>query len=456
MLPSRIGHYEITGVLGSGGMSIVYRAIQPSLNRVVALKVLAPMLEHDPVAVERFRQEATSAARLKHPNIVTIYEANVSAPPHYIAMEFLDGGSLADRLARGPLPLGDAIRIGGQIALGLDHAHRRGVVHRDVKPSNVMFDSDGKTAVTDFGISRVLDQTKFTVPGAKLGTPDYMSPEQARGQEADHRSDLYSLAVVVYEMLTGRTPFRSPEPLVTMRQIVEDPVPSARAINPSLPSGVDGVLLKALAKDPRQRYQNCTAFWRELIAVSQGTAVRPRARHRRRALVGVLIGVAVGLATLLGALLLADRRQTPVSPRAGGGVEGRPAGQRSQTGGRRESAPGDRDSGAALGSGPPIREGEAQRFIPGRQPDTPGPRAPVGPPPGQVARPGARAAGNAMQDAAVGRGGADDPGRRPSPAADAPSRRAHAGTRRRQTLNRQAGGAERSTRRQSSSNLKQP
>jgi len=309
--PERIGGYRIESMLGSGGMSVVYRAVQPGTNRVIALKVLAPALEGDPAALDRFSREAKAAASLRHHNIVTIYEANVDTSPRYIAMEYLEGGTLADRLRARRIPVVEALSIADQISSGLEHAHRRGVVHRDVKPSNVMFDAEGRVVITDFGIARAGRGGR----DGRMGTPQYMSPEQAKGQEADHRSDVYSLAVLVYEMLTGRVPFSRPEPLATLRQVAEDPPPPPRRLNPALPPRVDRVLLRALDKNPDRRYQSAQAFHRELLAAcrSPGKLRGTRPSRRRGALVGgVIAGLLVAALLLTG--LLMGREPLPAGP----------------------------------------------------------------------------------------------------------------------------------------------
>lgn len=255
-----IGPYEIICELGQGGMAKVFRALQPSVNRVIALKVLPSQLETDPTSVARFRQEAETAANLAHENIVKVWDASINQPPYHIAMEFLEGGTLSDRIESGPLPVGEAVKIMIAVCSALEHAHQRGVVHRDIKPANIMFDGKNRPVVTDFGIARAASQTRLTATGASFGTPDYMSPEQARGAAVDHHTDIYSLGVVLYEMLTGRPPFISDSPLVTMRQIIDDPVPPPSLLNPLIPKSLESVVLKALAKAPEARYQSGAAF----------------------------------------------------------------------------------------------------------------------------------------------------------------------------------------------------
>jgi len=264
----QIGPYRVVEELGRGGMSNVYKAIQPSVNRVVALKVLHSALETDETAVRRFAKEAETAANLTHPNIVKVWDASTRCPPYYIAMEFLDGGTLADRLAAGPLPLEEAVAITQTMCSALDHAHGKGIVHRDIKPTNIVFDRTGKPVLTDFGIAKASGQTRLTAAEQTPGTPDYMSPEQARGQKMDHRTDLYSLAMVVYEMVAGRTPFASDNPLVTMNQIINETVPRPSAYGANVPRAVEAVLIRAVAKTPGERYQSGAEFAGELVAAA--------------------------------------------------------------------------------------------------------------------------------------------------------------------------------------------
>jgi len=305
-VPSEIGPYLIESVLRVGGTSIVYRAVDPVLGRHVAIKRLHPRLEDDPTAVARFRREAIFAAKLKNPNIVVIHEAKVDPPPpYYIAMEFLEGGSLADRLGEGRrLPVADVLSVTRQVSEGLEHAHRQGLVHCDIKPGNIMFHADGRIAITDFGISRVVDQATTPLTAGRSGTLEYMSPEQVRGEELDHRSDVYSLGVVVYQMLTGRTPFRGTEPLVVMRQILDDAPPAPRSLDPEIPVRAEAVLLQALAKDRARRPRDAMSFCWELARAYRGRTEW----WRKVALAAVLLAAAV----MIG--LVASRIQKRTAP----------------------------------------------------------------------------------------------------------------------------------------------
>ena len=268
---TQIGPYVIIERLTPGAMGDVYKAHQPSLKRMIFLKLLPSERESDETAVRRFRQEGETAARLRHDNIVTVYDAHVDEPPYYIAMEFLEGRPLSDLLAeRGCLTPEEAISIVRQIALALDHAHSKGIIHRDVKPANIMIDANGRATLTDFGIAKATDQTRLTMDGARFGTPDFMSPEQAKGLRVDHRTDLYSLGAVLYYAVTGQPPFVADDPLAVMHKIInEDPVPPGH-LNPQVSPALEQVILVALQKAPAARYQSGADFASALdVAVVQ-------------------------------------------------------------------------------------------------------------------------------------------------------------------------------------------
>lgn len=251
LIGRNIGQYQITERLGRGGMASVYRAVQPSLNRNVAIKVLPPNLAMDPTFLERFRREATSVATLQHPNILPVYDFGQDQDLSYIVMMLVGGGTLRDRIGR--IPLTTSVRIASQIADALDHAHSQGIVHRDVKPTNVLMPRDDWALLADFGIARLTEAAGLTSAGTGIGTPEYMSPEQAMGKTADGRADVYSLGILLFEMVTGQLPF-SGEPFSIMRQQVQDPVPRASSVNPSVPPALDRIIELATQKDPAQRY----------------------------------------------------------------------------------------------------------------------------------------------------------------------------------------------------------
>ncbi|HUS71196.1 MAG TPA: SUMF1/EgtB/PvdO family nonheme iron enzyme [Anaerolineae bacterium] len=252
-----LGKYRIMQELGRGGFAVVYKALDTSLDRTVALKVLKPHYLDEPEFVARFHQEARSAANLFHAHIVTIFEVGEVEGSHFIAMRYLEGQTLSQIIKqKGPLELKQALAIIEQIASALDHIHSHDLVHRDVKPSNIIVGDDGHATLTDFGIVRAADGTRYTTTGASMGTPEYMSPEQAEGQELDHSSDLYSLGVVAYEMLTGRVPFQADTPLAVLRGHADKSPPRPTNLNPELSHQVEEVLLKALAKDKAERFHS--------------------------------------------------------------------------------------------------------------------------------------------------------------------------------------------------------
>jgi serine/threonine-protein kinase len=236
-------------------MATVYRAYQTSLNRYVAIKILATWMAQDSQFVQRFRQEALAAGGLRHPNILNILDAGTLDGQHYIIMDYAPGGTLADRFRQGAISPDQAADLVAQIADALDHAHRRGIVHRDIKPSNILMDEDGRPLLADFGIAQAMGTgPRLTQSGASIGTPEYMSPEQSQGERVDGRSDIYSLGIVLYQMLTGRVPFQATTPVATLYQVVHEPPPPPRLLNPNIPPYLESIILRALAKQPEQRF----------------------------------------------------------------------------------------------------------------------------------------------------------------------------------------------------------
>jgi len=262
----KLGLYEIVAPLGEGGMAAVYRAYQPSMNRHVALKILPQHFASDPQFTGRFQQEAKVLAKLQHPHILPIFDFGQANGYTYIVMPLVESGTLTDLLESGPLSLKQIRALIWQIGEALDYAHARGLIHRDVKPSNVLVDGRGNSMLTDFGLAKIVEgSAKFTETGGLLGTPAYMSPEQGRGLPLDGRSDIYSLGVILYEMATGRQPFDAETPIAIVFKHIQDPLPPPRDLNPNLPEAVEAVILKALAKDPADRYQTA----REMVEALQ-------------------------------------------------------------------------------------------------------------------------------------------------------------------------------------------
>ena len=244
--------YQILKKINQGGMSTVYLATQRSMGRQVALKVMSPVLNADPIFSERFQREANIVGQLSHPNIVAIHDIGRYRSLNYIAMDFLPGGSVADALTRGAIEPLEALHITRQIAMALDHASNKGYVHRDLKPENILFREDGSAVLTDFGVARAVARTtRMTNTGMVVGTPHYMSPEQARGAAVDGRADLYSLGVVFYEMLTSAVPFQAEEAVAIAIKHLTDPIPRL----PARHSLYQGLIDRFLAKDADHRFQ---------------------------------------------------------------------------------------------------------------------------------------------------------------------------------------------------------
>ncbi|CAG0973632.1 serine/threonine-protein kinase PpkA [Anaerolineae bacterium] len=272
LIGRKLGQYEITARLGEGGMATVFRAHQASVRRDVAIKVIESKLARSPEFIQRFEREAMTLASLDHPHILKIYDFGREEELLYLVMELKNGGSLAERLRKGSLELVKAAKFLEQIAPALDHAHAKGIVHRDLKPQNVLLDEGGNGFLTDFGIAKLLstDSTALTAGGMAMGTPGYMAPEQWYGHQIDARTDLYALGVMVFEMLTGQVPFSGDTPATLMYQHLNEPPRSLRTLRPDLPEALDGVLLKAMAKQPEQRYQSAEIFSGDFRAAMTG------------------------------------------------------------------------------------------------------------------------------------------------------------------------------------------
>ncbi len=316
MSTETISHYNILSELGRGGMGVVYKAADTKLDRTVALKVLPPHSIGSQDDRARFYREARAAAALHHPHIATIFEIDEDDGQPFIAMEYVDGQALDDRIAERPLPLKQAVGMAIQIAEALKAAHAKNIVHRDIKSANVMLTSSGDAKVLDFGLAKTAASTKLTQMGSTLGTVAYMSPQQARGEDVDHRTDLWSLGAVMYQMIAGKLPFPGDfEQAVVYSILNEEPQPLT-AVRTGVPMGLEWIVSKLLAKDPDERYQTATDLLVDLRTVdltaagmsrSRVAAADPAAlqsaeskstRKRSVASVWVMAGFLVGLAVM--------------------------------------------------------------------------------------------------------------------------------------------------------------
>ncbi len=324
LIGRKLGKYELVERLGRGGMAEVYKAFQPGVERHVAIKVMHGHLSDNAEFVQRFQREARSIGQLQHPHISRVIDFDVEADVYYMVMEYIQGGTLDGYLTQKKvLPVDEAVRITLQLADALAYAHQRGMIHRDIKPGNVMFsdESHSHALLTDFGIARLLDeQINMTMTGALVGTPNYMSPEAARGEPCDARSDIYSLGVVLYELVTGRTPYAADTPYSFLMKQANEPLPPPRTLNPKLPAAVETILLKALAKEPKARYQNATEFataLRMAQAVQSGaltgSSIMSQPKRSRTPLALAAVGVLVVALGTVFALLRLDSSAPAVS-----------------------------------------------------------------------------------------------------------------------------------------------
>src|SRR5512133_2775458 len=274
-----LGPYRIIKPVGKGAMENVYKAYQPAVDRYVAVKVLPSQLAESKEFATRFHQEARIIAMLEHPHILPVFDYGESDGVAYFVMRYLDAGTLRDRMEAGrPLPLTEVDRIFTQLAEALSYAHAHGVVHRDLKPANALIDSYGNIFLTDFGIAKLLESAspRLTQTDAIMGTPAYISPEQAKARPVDQRSDIYSLGIILYEMVRGRVPFVADTPLAVLFKHISDPLPLPSTVKSDIPEPIEQVLLKALAKNPQDRFATASDFvaaWKQ--ALEQVQAPRP-------------------------------------------------------------------------------------------------------------------------------------------------------------------------------------
>ena len=260
MAKKTLGKYEVVERLGRGGMAEVYRGYHAALDRYVAIKLLHAFLADDPEFKSRFEKEAQNVAKLKHQNIVQVYdfEYDESNESYYMVMELIEGPTLKERLfelstANEQLPLHEALRIVHDSGSALAYAHRQGMIHRDVKPANLMLDSDGRVVLTDFGIAKIVTGVQFTASGGMVGTPAYMAPEQGLGEAGDERSDIYSMGVILFQLCTGRLPYEADTPLANILKHLNEPMPPLSEQLENIPPGMETVIQRATAKDPKDR-----------------------------------------------------------------------------------------------------------------------------------------------------------------------------------------------------------
>jgi serine/threonine-protein kinase len=332
-----VGPYRIVEKLGQGGMATVFKAYHPALDRYVAIKVLHPAFREDPNFLARFQREARIVAKLDHPNIVPIYDFSEHRGHPYLVMRFIEGQTLKTRLQDGPLGLEEVQRVMEAVGDALAYAHRQGILHRDIKPSNIILAPEGQIYLTDFGLARMAEAGESTLSrDMMVGTPQYISPEQAKGEtRLDARTDIYSLGVVLYELLVGRVPFQADTPYAVIHDHIFTPLPLPRDLKPDLPEPLERMLLKALAKDPDDRFQTIEEMMEafrtalgltaaaplpETVVAPPPTVARPAkpARKKRRRWPWVVGGVAVFLCLILLVLsALSERQQQTVSPSDG-------------------------------------------------------------------------------------------------------------------------------------------
>jgi len=271
----QIGRYQLLGEIGRGGMASVYEGYDTKFDRAVAIKILTRQFLHDPTFISRFERETKTVAALEHPGVVPVYDAGEQDEQPYLVMRYMRGGSLESRIAKGPMQLAEVQRVLERVSDALDFAHNKGIIHRDLKPSNILFDENGEPCITDFGIAKVVsNQNTAITKDVVVGTPSYMSPEQAKGELVDGRSDIYSLGVILFEMLTGKAPYQAESPTGVMMKHIIDPVPKLAITKLNLPVGLQTVIDIAMSKYPADRFKTGKAFVAAVQHAIKGQPVR--------------------------------------------------------------------------------------------------------------------------------------------------------------------------------------
>ena len=305
MLGETISHYKILEKLGEGGMGVVYKALDTTLDRHVAIKLLPPHLNSNPEAVKRFVHEAKTASALNHSAIGVIYEIDETKEGQtFIAMAYYEGGTLREMIDSGSLTTNESVAIASQLASGLARAHEKGIVHRDIKPQNILLTRDGEAKIIDFGLAKLAGRTRLTKEGIVLGTAAYMSPEQALGKPADHRTDIWSLGVVLYEMLTGKQPFRGDYDPALMYAIVHEEPEPITAIKPEVPLEAERVVGKALIKNADKRCQSAAEIKQDLEELRESLDLLPRRSRMQLKLIRRRKQIAIGVAVVVMAIVL--------------------------------------------------------------------------------------------------------------------------------------------------------
>lgn len=330
-IPEKIGRYIVKSELGRGGMATVYRAHDPSVDREVAIKVLPREMLHDPQFRSRFEREIKMVAALEHPSIVPIYDVGDEDGQPYFVMRYMTGGSLSDGIEKGKFSVQDTARIIEKIARGLAYSHRKGIIHRDLKPDNILFDDSGDPFISDFGVAKLTEASGGLTGSGVIGTPAYMSPEQAQGNEIDSRSDVYGLGVIIYQMLSGQQPYSADTPMGVVVKHITEPVPEILNLIPNLPHEVDDVIKTAMAKDKANRYPttvdlakalNMVAFGHEgNITFNTGTGFGTKVpgsatTQFSRGKTGLVIAGIVLLIAVVGFFLLRNQLLVPDQPTA--------------------------------------------------------------------------------------------------------------------------------------------